>query len=89
MFLDIGFPPEEAAVLLAKSKLILALEMIIEERKLSQRQVAATIKSDQPTISKLLSGHSMSVSIDQLVRWLKLLDHDVELNVRPRAESAA
>lgn len=89
VFLDIGFPPEEAAMLLAKSGLILALEMIIEERKLSQRRLATLLRTDQPKLSKLLSGRSMGVSIDLLIKWLHLLGHSVELSVRPAAIAKA
>lgn len=89
VFLDIGFPPHEAAMLLAKAHLIVALESVLKRRKLSQRQAAKLLKTDQSMISKLFSGRSQSASIDQLIKWLSLLGQSVEVGVRPTAGASS
>jgi predicted XRE-type DNA-binding protein len=83
IFLDIGFPPEEAAELLVKSNLIMAIDDTIEKRKLSQKKAAEICHTDQPTLSKVLRGRMESVTIDRLASWLTLLGRSVEIRVKP------
>lgn len=89
VFLDIGFDEAEAAELLAKAKLAVQVKRAIKARGLSQKQAAALCGTDQPTLSKVLSGRMTSITIDLLARWLNALGHTVEIKVRrskgPRA----
>ena len=82
VFLDIGFDEAEAAELLAKSKLSLELQRAIRARNLTQNQAAALCGTDQPTLSKVLSGRMTSISMDQLTRWLNALGRLVEIKVK-------
>lgn len=86
VFLDIGFPPEEAAELLEKAKLTVAIEHIIADRGLTQRQAARICGTDQPTFSKVLRGRLLSVSLDRLASWLNALGQDVDIVVKPSAK---
>ncbi|MDR3424893.1 MAG: helix-turn-helix transcriptional regulator [Alphaproteobacteria bacterium] len=83
VFLDIGFSEEEAAELLVKSKLIIAIDETIEKRQLSQKKAAEICHTDQPTLSKVLRGRMESVTIDRLASWLTLLGRSVEIHVSP------
>jgi len=83
IFLDLGFSEEEAAELLAKSNLIVAIEETIEKRKLTQKKAADICHTDQPTLSKVLRGRMESVTIDRLASWLTLLGRSVEIRVKP------
>jgi len=73
VFLDIGFDEAEAAELLAKAKLSLELQRAIRARGLTQKQAATLCGTDQPTLSKVLSGRMTSISMDQLTLWLNVL----------------
>jgi len=63
------------------------LSRIITDAGLSQTQAAKLCATDQPTLSKLLSGRSDSVSADQMLRWMIVLGYDIEINVCSRQQS--
>ena len=83
IFADLGFGPEEAEELTAKSTLILAMKTIMAARTLTQKQAAKVCGTDQPTLSKVLHGRMDSVTIDRLAHWLTALGQDVEITIRP------
>ena len=87
IFADLGFGPEEAEELTAKSALILALKATLHQRTLTQKQAAKVCGTDQPTLSKVLQGRMESVTIDRLAHWLTALGQDVEITVRPAPAS--
>jgi len=83
VFGDLGLVnPEER---LAKAKLLLALKNIIEERGLTQEEIARMCGVDQPTISKALRGKMKSISLERLTNWITCLGSDVEIFVKRRA----
>ena len=83
VFRDMGFTAAEAAELSAKSFLIDTIAETIEQRKLTQKEAAAVVGTDQPTLSKVLRGRMESVTIDRLTGWLMALGRTVEIHVRP------
>lgn len=70
-----------------RSCLRAVLRQIITDSGLSQTQAAKCCGTDQPTLSKLLSGRSDSVSADQMLRWMVVLGCQIEINVYPRQQS--
>jgi predicted XRE-type DNA-binding protein len=89
IFEDIGFSPAEAVTLTAKSDLIAAIRQTIENRKLTQKEAAASCHTDQPTLSKVLRGRMESITIERLTGWLNALGGTVEINARPYRATAA
>lgn len=83
VFADLGFSPNHAEELTAKSVLILATKAVMARRALTQKQAAEICGTDQPTLSKVLHGRMDSVTIDRLAHWLTALGQDVEITVRP------
>jgi predicted XRE-type DNA-binding protein len=83
VFADIGFDEIEAAELAAKSDLIASLLRAIKARKLNQSDAARLCGTDQPTLSKVLSGKLDSVTIDRLAKWIVALGGRVEIKVEP------
>lgn len=65
-----------------RSDLRAVLARVVAEKGLSQTRAAELCSTDQPTLSKFLSGRSDSVSTDQLLRWLVQLGCDVNLLIR-------
>lgn len=57
------------------------LARVVADKQLNQTQTAKLCSTDQPTLSKVLSGRSDSVSTDQLLRWLVQLGCDVDLTI--------
>lgn len=73
VFEDLGFPPEEAAHLLIRSDLMISLNQLLAERKLTQVRAAKLLGVTQPRISDLRRGRLELFSIDTLVDMLARL----------------
>lgn len=58
------------------------LARVVADSGLSQTRTAKLCSTDQPTVSKILSGRTDSVSTDQLFRWLVQLGCEVEISIR-------
>jgi len=82
LFEDLGFSPEEAAVLRLKTTLHIELMKVIEKRKLTPKEVGQILDMQQPNVSKLLSGKLDRTSTDRLTRYLRLLGQEVKVTVR-------
>ena len=84
---DLGLPdPEETDI---KATLAARLSIIIQERGLSQTDAARIIGTDQAKVSAVLNGQFRGISIYRLMTFLKFLDHDVEIVVRPKGSGEA
>ena len=66
VFLDLGFPPHEAAVLLLRAELAEALRRWMERRKLTQAEVAKRLGIAQPRVSEIVRGKVELMSLDYL-----------------------
>jgi predicted XRE-type DNA-binding protein len=82
VFADLGF--EDAEDRLAKSQLALQISKVIKSRRLTQTAAAERLGIDQPKISRLLQGKLRGFSTAQLIRFLNMLGHDVEIVLRER-----
>jgi len=67
IFLDLGFPEHEAAVLLLRCELAEALRRWIEREKLTQAQAAKKLGIAQPRVSEITRNKIDKVSLDYLV----------------------
>ena len=67
IFLDLGFPPHEAAVMLLRAKLAEALRVWMEREKLTQAQAARRLQIRQPRVSEIARGKVELLSLDYLV----------------------
>lgn len=67
IFLDLGFPPHEAAVMLLRAELAEALRAWIESEDLTQAQVAKRLAISQPRVSEIVRGRVELLSLDYLV----------------------
>jgi PAS domain S-box-containing protein len=70
-----------------KAQLVAALAETLKERGLTQVQAARACGTDQPTLSKVLSGRSDRVTVDKLMRWLAALGRPVALAVAAPPDS--
>ena len=68
IFLDLGFPPPEAAVMLLRAQLAEALRVWMERDKLTQARAAKLLKIGQPRVSEIARGKVELLSLDYLVR---------------------
>ncbi|MFL5211985.1 MAG: HWE histidine kinase domain-containing protein [Microvirga sp.] len=73
-------PPDDVLAA-SKAQLIAALAETLKSRGLTQVRAAQLCGTDQPTLSKVLTGRSDRVTVDKLMRWLAALDRPVGLQV--------
>ena len=67
VFLDLGFPPHEAAVMLLRSELAEGLRQWISREGLTQAQAAKLLGVAQPRISEIARNKVHKLSLDYLV----------------------
>jgi predicted XRE-type DNA-binding protein len=82
LFEDLGFSPEEAAVLRLKTSLHIEIMKVVEKRKLSQKEIARILDIQQPHVSKLLKGDLERTTADRLTKYLRLLGREVKVTTR-------
>lgn len=79
IFEDLGYLDAEAQ---AKSKLAIEIFLIIKARKLTQKEAAKIMKTDQPHVSDILRGKLSRFTMDRLMRCLLALGRDVEIKIK-------
>jgi|688.fasta_scaffold13379_4 predicted XRE-type DNA-binding protein len=85
LYADFGYKnPEEMQ---AKADLAKQLYLIIQSKKMTQREVAALLGLTQPKVSNLLNGRLSGYSIERLTRFLNILDYDVNIVVKPKPKN--
>lgn len=67
VFVDLGFPPEEATVLAMRADLMATLRLYIEEQQLTQAEAAKQLGVAQSRISDLVRGKWDKFSLDMLM----------------------
>jgi len=67
IFLDLGFPPEEAAVLAMRADLMACLRIFIERKHWTQAEAAAALGITQSRVSDLMRGKWDKFSLDMLL----------------------
>lgn len=79
VFRDAGFPAGTAAHLLIRADLMVQLERIVKQRRLTQVQAAKLLGISQPRVSDLVRGRIDLFSIDTLVDMLARVGVTVRL----------
>jgi predicted XRE-type DNA-binding protein len=89
VFADLGYTDAEERQ--TKLRLALALNTILDERKLNQADAAAQLGVNQPKVSALRNYKLDGFSVERLMTLLTALDRDVEIVIRkkPRSRNAA
>lgn len=64
-----------------RSSLAATLADTLSSLNLSQRDAARICATDQPTLSKVLKGRNVGVTVDKLLCWLAALGCDIEVHV--------
>jgi predicted XRE-type DNA-binding protein len=67
IFLDLGFAPHEAEVLLLRARLAEALHLWIDREQLTQAQASKRLGIAQPRVSEITRGKVELLSLDYLV----------------------
>jgi predicted XRE-type DNA-binding protein len=86
VFVDLGYP--DAAERQTKTRLALAVNTLLKERKLKQREAAELLHIPQPKVSALKNYRLDQFSVERLLAFLTALNQDVEIMIRLRRTSA-
>ena len=84
VFVDLGFA--DAGERKLRVQLAMRLNELITEQRLTQAKVAALFGIPQPHVSELKNYKLSRFSSERLLRFLTLLDRDVEIVIRPKAK---
>ena len=80
VFADLALPDAEERQ--TKVRLVVAINHLIERRRLSQAQAAHVLGINQPKVSALDKYRLEGFSIERLMRFLVALDQDIEIVIR-------
>lgn len=87
VFADLGMIDSEEK--LAKAELAFKINQLLKKRKLRQVEAAKLLGTGQSKISLLNRGRLSSFSIERLMKYLNLLNQDVEIVVRKAKNSSS
>ena len=82
VFEDLGFTPEEAAVLRLKTTLHMEIMDVVKKKKLAPKQVAKVLDVQQPQVSELLTGKISKMTVDKLTKYLHRLGREIEVRTK-------
>jgi len=84
VFADLGITNADEKQ--TKARLAVAMNQIIQGRKLSQMAAARRLKVDQPKVSALSNYQLDGFSVERLMNFVTALDHDVDIVIRPKSQ---
>ncbi len=67
VFLDLGFPPEEVAILQMRAEIMADLRKFIKTKKLTQAKAAGILGVSQSRVSDLIRGKWEKFSLEMLI----------------------
>ncbi|MGH8478506.1 MAG: helix-turn-helix domain-containing protein [Gammaproteobacteria bacterium] len=79
VFLDLGLPPEEAAILAMRADLMARLRLVIQARGWTQAEAAERLKIAPSRVSDLVRGKWEKFSLDMLITLATRAGLTVEL----------
>src|SRR5258706_13955642 len=83
VFADLGVTnPEEKQT---KVRLAVAINQIIQGRRLSQTAAARRLRVNQPKVSALSNYQLDGFSVERLMNFVTALDRDVDIVIKPKS----
>jgi predicted XRE-type DNA-binding protein len=82
VFADLGL--EDADELFTRGKIGIQVIRILKQRNLKQREISQLLGIPQPEVSHLMNGEFQRFSEGKLLIFLKRLDTEITLHLRPR-----
>ena len=79
VFADLGLPEAEDRLL--KAQLALKIQQLIEQKGMTQAEIAPLLSLDQPKVSNLMRGRLAGFSVERLFGILNRLGHNVEVHI--------
>ena len=85
VFLDIGFPPEQANNLLLRADMMIRIEDLVRRSGMTQQAAARMLGVTQPRLNQLLKRKIELFSLDALVNMATRAGMKVKLTVKKAA----
>jgi predicted XRE-type DNA-binding protein len=85
VFADLGLPDAEERQ--TKVMLAVAINQLLQRRRLSQSKAGKQLGINQPKVSALLNYRLAGFSVERLMHFLTALDRDVEIVIRKKPRS--
>lgn len=85
VFTDLGLPGAEEKQ--TKVRLAVAINQIIQGRRMPQIEAARRLNINQPKISALSNYRLAGFSVERLMKFITALDRDVEIVIRRKPKS--
>jgi predicted XRE-type DNA-binding protein len=85
VFADLGLP--DAEKLKVKTGLVIEIMNAMERLGLTQQEAARRMGTTQPKVSDMMRGHFSNISERKLMDCLNRLGYDIEIKVKPAAET--
>ena len=85
VFQDLGYT--DAAERQTKTRLALAVNDLLKNRKLKQREAATLLGIPQPKVSALKNYRLDQFSVEKLMEFLTSLNQDIEIMIRPHVNA--
>jgi predicted XRE-type DNA-binding protein len=79
VFADLGLPSSEDRML--KAQLAIKIQQLIEEKGMTQSEIAPLLGLDQPKVSHLVRGRLSGFSVERLFDILNRLGHNIEVHI--------
>src|SRR5215213_11593667 len=79
VFTDLGLPKAEDHLL--KAQLALKIQQLIEQKGMTQAEIAPLLGLDQPKVSNLMRGRLAGFSVEGLFGQVNKLGHNVEVRM--------
>lgn len=79
VFADLGLLEAEDRLL--KAQLALKIQQLIEQKGMTQAEIAPLLSLDQPKVSNLMRGRLSGFSVERLFSILNKLGHNVEVRI--------
>ena len=71
---------------LAKAKIAVIINKILEERGLTQKEAGKILGINQPKVSALKNGRLKGFSIERLFSYLEALDQHIEITITDKSK---
>ena len=86
VFADLDF--SEPDLHLLKAELVVRIDDILCERGITRTETARLLGLTRLEVSGMLRGDFRAYSLERLLRFVKVLDHDIDIVIRPSRSAA-
>lgn len=88
VFIDLGFPEDEAVNMLARAELMGEIRNIIRKKGWTQTHAAKVLAMKQPRVAEIMTMKTQHYSVDLLMKLLNKLDKRVLIKIADKNEVA-